>query len=145
MKTRQEKRNEASRKRNEASRKWKQDNWQRVRDYNAQYYSNNQEDIKDQQSEYRHRTRKECRDRQRNSRTSNPEKHTAHRAVADAVKNKDLQRPDHCEECNEAAIVHGHHADYSKPLDVTWLCPLCHNREHARLLREGIALRGLRC
>jgi hypothetical protein len=25
-----------------------------------------------------------------------------------------------------------HHADYSKPLEVTWLCVLCHRRRHDR-------------
>jgi hypothetical protein len=27
--------------------------------------------------------------------------------------------------------LHGHHEDYSKPLAVHWLCPLCHRKRHA--------------
>ena len=30
-----------------------------------------------------------------------------------------------------------HHTDYSKPLDVTWLCRRCHRREHARLRKAA--------
>jgi len=49
-----------------------------------------------------------------------------------------LQRPDKCQSCgasghckNGATIVHGHHDDYSKPLDVRWLCKKCHFAWHA--------------
>jgi hypothetical protein len=36
-----------------------------------------------------------------------------------------------CERCG-AVKVEGHHTNYSKPLDVTWLCSRCHRREHAK-------------
>jgi hypothetical protein len=35
-----------------------------------------------------------------------------------------------CEFCARAD-VHAHHRDYSKPLEVIWLCPKCHHRLHA--------------
>lgn len=34
-----------------------------------------------------------------------------------------------CEVCG-ALKVHAHHDDYSKPLDVRWLCPPCHRSHH---------------
>jgi ribosomal protein S27AE len=34
-----------------------------------------------------------------------------------------------CEACGKPA-AHAHHDDYSKPLEVRWLCPLCHAAAH---------------
>ena len=37
-----------------------------------------------------------------------------------------------CADCGSAERVQGHHHDYTKPIDVTWLCPKCHaRRRHA--------------
>lgn len=36
-----------------------------------------------------------------------------------------------CERCGNPKS-HGHHSDYSKPLDVIWLCAAHHNAEHGR-------------
>jgi hypothetical protein len=37
--------------------------------------------------------------------------------------------PQPCEVCG-ATKVHAHHDDYSRPLDVRWLCPLRHRHQH---------------
>jgi ribosomal protein S27AE len=37
-----------------------------------------------------------------------------------------------CSKCGEK-IAEKHHHDYSKPLDVTWLCRKCHMQEHKRM------------
>lgn len=55
---------------------------------------------------------------------NNPQKHKAHVAIQNAlVTGKVIKCP--CEICGEVN-VHAHHEDYSKPLDVIWLCPKHH-------------------
>jgi hypothetical protein len=54
----------------------------------------------------------------------------AHSAVSYAVSRGGLVRPDACSDCGLEGRIHGHHEDYSKPLDVVWLCPRCHKKRH---------------
>ncbi len=42
--------------------------------------------------------------------------------------------PSPCVLCGSSK-VHGHHTDYFKALEVIWLCPSCHQLEHARMGR----------
>jgi ribosomal protein S27AE len=59
----------------------------------------------------------------------NPEKRAAHKAVEYHKLIGNLKQQD-CEVCGRQN-THAHHDDYSKPLDVRWLCPACHKREHS--------------
>ncbi len=43
-----------------------------------------------------------------------------------AVKKGILVKPKWCEVCNLVKPLQGHHEDYSKPLEVIWLCSGCH-------------------
>lgn len=72
-------------------------------------------------------------------RTRFPKKYSAHNAVNNALRDGRLKRKP-CERCGSLR-VHGHHDDYSKPLDVTWLCPKHHKERH----RELDALSSVRC
>ncbi|HXJ61921.1 MAG TPA: hypothetical protein VNU68_35225 [Verrucomicrobiae bacterium] len=66
----------------------------------------------------------------------NPEKVAARTAVSAAIKaGKITKKP--CERCGEAK-THAHHPDYSKPLDVIWLCHICHAAEHGRLVNPQL-------
>ncbi len=61
------------------------------------------------------------------------EKGIARRLVQRAVARGDMPKPSYCEACHQpcdARTLHGHHEDYSRPLDVQWLCPRCHVRAH---------------
>lgn len=59
-------------------------------------------------------------------RERNPEKVKARSAVSNAIRDgKLIRQPCHC-----GRKGHAHHPDYSKPLEVEWLCPLHHSREH---------------
>jgi hypothetical protein len=66
----------------------------------------------------------------------NREKYLAHKSVANAIKRGILKKKP-CEVCGTAKFVHAHHDDYSKRLEVNWLCPKHHKERHAMLaLRE---------
>lgn len=60
-----------------------------------------------------------------------PERKLAHAKTNAAVKAMKLARQP-CEECG-AQKTDAHHDDYSKPLDVRWLCRLCHAAHHIKL------------
>lgn len=91
----------------------------------------------DEQREY-NRTRYQrnpqwYKDRQRESCAREPEKHRARVALNRAVMDgKISKQPCHCGEPKAQA----HHDDYSKPLDVRWLCVKHHNEAHGRVFYE---------
>ncbi|MEA0049763.1 hypothetical protein [Escherichia coli] len=59
----------------------------------------------------------------------NIKKHNAHIEVYKAIRSGVLS-PGPCEVCGRSERVHAHHCDYDKPLDVMWLCPICHRAWH---------------
>ncbi len=49
-----------------------------------------------------------------------------------ALKTGRLVKPDACQECGKSGRIQAAHSDYSRPLDVRWLCVSCHVRwDHA--------------
>lgn len=118
------------------------------RQYRREYYRANKDKVKQYQAEYYHHNRQERRDYQNeyNSsvpvnraeavvewRTRNPEKRRAHAAVYNAIKRGKMVRPERCSVCRSTDFIHAHHDDYSKPLDVIWLCASCHRKRHTQL------------
>lgn len=56
-----------------------------------------------------------------------------------------LKRSNKCSRCGLVGRIHGHHEDYSKPLEVVWLCPQCHKDRHKEMKNEknsGISKRS---
>jgi hypothetical protein len=62
---------------------------------------------------------------------SNPEKRRAQKMVETAVRTGKLPRSP-CERCGSLK-AEAHHEDYSKPLDVSWLCRKHHLARHREL------------
>ena len=55
----------------------------------------------------------------------------AHNAVYYAIKSGKPKKPIGCSACGSSKKrIDGHHKDYSKPLEVVWLCQPCHGKEH---------------
>lgn len=78
------------------------------------------------------------------------EKKIAHRKVRNAIKRGDLERPSVCSRCGEEpkkakggrAMIHAHHHDYQRPLDVEWICARCHREETPLPKNPGAPARG---
>lgn len=65
---------------------------------------------------------------------ANPRRAAAHWRVKNAIRDGKINRQP-CEICrNEKS--HAHHDDYSKPLDVMWLCPQHHKDRHRWLTQQ---------
>ena len=71
----------------------------------------------------------------------NPEKRQAHTKVRVAIKSGLLVR-EACEKCGSEK-AQAHHDDYSKPLDIMWLCPKHHKERHKEL--ENEKMRWMQC
>jgi hypothetical protein len=76
----------------------------------------------------------------RNRAEKYPEKEKARRVVRTAIEKGLIERPSACNKCGSnvkrqdgVTAVQAHHSDYSKPLDVEWLCVWCHAAEHRAL------------
>ena len=65
----------------------------------------------------------------RNYRLNNPEKYKATSIVNNAMRDKKLFK-EPCEICGDTKNIHAHHDDYSKPLNVRWLCAAHHSQWH---------------
>ena len=107
-----------------------------IRQKHKVYYLSNKKEIFQQQSEYNQTP--DGRDSQHKGSREQwlkfPEKHKARQAVNNAIRDGRLTRPPICESCFREKLVHGHHADYDKHLDVDWLCIKCHTELHKELL-----------
>ncbi len=96
-----------------ASSAWAEQNRPKKRANNNAYQRRHSADRADQTRRYRDRY---------------PERKSAQQAVQTALRNGRLIRGP-CETCGSAE-VHAHHNDYSKPLDVVWLCHQHHMQSH---------------
>lgn len=67
----------------------------------------------------------------------NPFKERARRELRTAVRMGQVIKPTLCQDCGAGGIIHGHHEDYARPLDVDWLCPKCHGLRHQKHTDSG--------
>jgi hypothetical protein len=98
--------------------KWYKDNMERRRAYMRSRHRENVEAARLHEKRY-------------------PLKRKARKTLKNAVVWGKIARPLECSKClATTGIMHGHHHDYSKPLDVTWLCRACHISVHMAIKRK---------
>lgn len=116
-------------KRNDAK-KYRNENIEKIREYDRN--RPNKDERAKKSIEY-HKTQKGKEVRRKSTqayRDRNPLKYQAHNLINNAVKNGLLIQINTCESCGTETKTHGHHDDYSMPLDVRWLCNKCHRQFH---------------
>lgn len=64
-----------------------------------------------------------------------PEYQAAHWAIHSGLKSGAITKPTKCQRCPASGKLHAHHDDHSRPLEVMWLCPICHAARHKELGR----------
>lgn len=114
------------------NKEWYQENKLRLREVRRNWRTQNPEKTRlySLRSYYKHKEKNDERTRQRN--LQQPEKRQALTAVMHALQYGKLEKPELCTFCHTNDYrIEGHHHDYSKPLDVTWLCSKCHKNVHA--------------
>lgn len=60
----------------------------------------------------------------------NPMIRACHVIVGNALRDGRLLKANCCSSCSSKNKLEGHHDDYTKPLDVRWLCVSCHKEWH---------------
>lgn len=78
--------------------------------------------------EYRHTPegKKKCFDAVYRSTKKHYDKQLARMKLNYHVRKGNIIKPNDCESCHENKKLDGHHEDYSKALEVKWLCRGCH-------------------
>ena len=73
----------------------------------------------------------------RKNRLTHPVQYQSRLKLSRAIASGFIKKPSKCSVCHKKnKRIHGHHEDYSKPLDVIWMCPWCHSQHH-RMQRKG--------
>ena len=115
-----------------------------VRVKNKEYYEENKEEHKKRVLRWREKNREKYeegvkrasivhKERKRVYAARYPHKVKAGKLLGYAIYKGQIKKSQQCQLCgakNEKIV--GHHFDYSKPLEVTWLCECCHKYIHRK-------------
>jgi len=72
----------------------------------------------------------------RNAKGLGPTKHEAAAQIVKYAIKLGVLTKGPCAVCGTTESIQGHHTDYTKPLEVTWLCRLHHCHVHGKLLDQ---------
>lgn len=120
-------------------RAYRANNLKRVREYDRERGGLPHRKDRVRQNYHRRVSTKEGREKEwarvREEALRHPEQRKARVAVGNAIRDGRLKvQP--CERCGYGIGVNAHHEDYSKPLEVVWLCRPCHGVRHREINEE---------
>lgn len=111
----------------ESVKRYRENNPEKVRQQNAAYRANlPKSKRRENVARYMRNNRDKLTEKNRQWRKDNPEIALAHSRVFHALRKGEIIRPSSCERCGGSGRIEASHTDYSKPLDIEWLCVRCH-------------------
>ena len=134
----------------EYRREWRKKNPDKVRasskkwyenhpDYRKEYAEKNRERLREKSrvtaQKRRERMGDEINEQQQLARKNNPLLVKAHSHVNNAIIRNKITKPEFCSKCGNhesTSPIEGHHEDYERPKEITWLCSVCHHRLHTQ-------------
>lgn len=82
------------------------------------------------QKQYRARYPEKVKEYAKKAYAERKENMYARYAINEMVRRGAINKKSKCEHCHSAERLDAHHPDYSKPLEVIWLCRPCHMKIH---------------
>mgnify|MGYP001605668795 CR=1 FL=1 len=151
--TRKQKRKENPEKYREQNRKSLEKNYETIRASQKRHKEKNRDSILEKRRKSREERKFELNEKERIRRKNDPDflvknrvrykeyykrnrekmlpMHNAHKLVMYAIKLGVMKRPEECSMCeSKVGKMEGHHENYDKPLDVIWVCKMCHKNLH---------------
>lgn len=119
---------------NASKREWRAKNLEHAKATQNKWTTKNKERRNAQKRQWERENRDKAREQKRRYREKHPKQTAAHKAFREALRLGQLTKPKKCSSCLTIPPrnkLHGHHEDYSKPLEVIWLCQTCHAARHA--------------
>lgn len=109
--------------------------------YHRKHYQEKKEDYDEVMRVYRENNPDKVLSTRLSGYAKKPTRGGCYRVVDAARKAGVLVKPDSCQGCGNHAgepyMIEAHHHDYTKPLDVIWLCVSCHRGLHAAIRRHA--------
>ena len=119
----------------ESSKSWKQKNKKRHCELNRKWEQKNREKVNKTKSLWRKNNKEIYNESRRRWKRKHPIAHIAHYMVNNEIYNgKLIKLP--CEICGTTNNIHAHHPDYSKPLNIIWLCRKHHIELHSNIFKK---------
>ena len=118
----------------ESAKKWRRANPEKNKSYIEQWRKNNRDRINETSKKWCRANPEKIRQIYIKTKEKFPIRNDARKKVAYAIKMRRLIKHP-CQICNSTKNINAHHPDYSKPLEVIWLCSKHHAQVHSgRLL-----------
>ena len=117
----------------ERTRQYRIENKEHIREKELKYHKKNKDKLLSYDKAYCKKNRKKILKRRWKN---TPQQMQTRKTLGYAVSSGKIFKPNKCKKCGKKfpkKKIHGHHFNYSKPLEVFWLCQKCHYSLHQYL------------